>query len=666
MLRHDTVTLVHAVGFVTGIALYAMLATMVLRATPPVDRGAPRRAPRLERIPMATAALGLVWNLGALVAYGVPGLGLAGELAWAAEWVRAVAFSALGFLPAVVVHAALQGDRGRAALALTASAYALSGVAAAMHLWGAASGGAALSASALRLLSVSYVVVLGALTVRLRRSPGARGPLAAAALAAFAVMALHLGHHGLERESVPAELIGHHASLALALVILYQDYRFALADLFLKRVLAAVLLIGGALSAYLAVAAFVAARLAADPTDPRGVAVLLALWVATAVAYPTARRIVSGFVDRVVLRRADYTALRGVVAARLATLETPAAVLDATGETLAQALSARDVAWAEADVATLPATPAWADARQQTVTVPVPTAEGPAYALTVGALRAGRRLLSDDLAFVELVGVLAARRIDAVRVARERWEREAREQEIGRLATEAELSALRAQINPHFLFNALTTIGHLLQEAPDRALGTLLRLTGLLRAVLRPPAGSFVPLGEEMEIVEAYLAIEKARFEERLRVTVDVPAELRDLSVPPLLLQPLVENAVKHGISPLRAGGDVTVRARVERGTDGEEARLHLTVADSGAGVAPAELARRRARGVGLANVERRVERQFGAAGAFAFTSAPGAGTAVELWLPVTEQRGEQRGEHAARTGDAGTRRAEPPAALAS
>ena len=237
-----------------------------------------------------------------------------------------------------------------------------------------------------------------------------------------------------------------------------------------------------------------------------------------------------------------------------------------------------------------------------------------------------------------------------------------RVQEIGRLATEAELSALRAQINPHFLFNALTTIGHLLQEAPDRALGTLLRLTGLLRAVLRPPAGSLVSLGEEMEIIEAYLAIEKARFEERLRVTVDVPEQVRELRVPPLLLQPLVENAVKHGISPLRAGGDVVVRARVEQGGEGADARLHLSVADSGAGVAPAELVRRRAHGVGLANVERRVERQFGASGAFAFTSAPGAGATVELWLPVVEPGTE----HPNRLAGTGTRRAERPAALAS
>lgn len=107
MLRHDIITLIHAVGFVTGVALYAMLATMVLRAAPVADGCTPLRAVRRDRIPVVTAALGLAWNLGALVAYGVPGLGLPGDLTRAAGWVGAVAYAARGFLPAVVVHAVL-------------------------------------------------------------------------------------------------------------------------------------------------------------------------------------------------------------------------------------------------------------------------------------------------------------------------------------------------------------------------------------------------------------------------------------------------------------------------------------------------------------------------------------------------------------------------------
>ena len=164
------------------------------------------------------------------------------------------------------------------------------------------------------------------------------------------------------------------------------------------------------------------------------------------------------------------------------------------------------------------------------------------------------------MATLEAIAVVVARRIDAIRITHERYERELREQEIGKLATEAELRALRAQINPHFLFNALTTIGYLIQTAPPRALETLMRLTSLLRGVLRSE-GEFTTLGRELEIVEAYLDIEHARFEQRLRVRIDVPPGLRDIRVPPLLLQPLVENAVKHGIAPQRDGGEVSVSA---------------------------------------------------------------------------------------------------------
>src|SRR5205807_9290006 len=138
----------------------------------------------------------------------------------------------------------------------------------------------------------------------------------------------------------------------------------------------------------------------------------------------------------------------------------------------------------------------------------------------------------------------------------------------------------RAQINPHFLFNALTTIGYLIQTAPPRALQTLMRLTSLLRAVLRSE-GEFTTLGREVEVIEAYLDIERARFEQRLAVTIEVPAALRTMRVPPLVLQPLVENAVKHGIAPLRAGGAVMVCATLDVGP-GENGSLILTVRDTG------------------------------------------------------------------------------------
>ena len=265
-------------------------------------------------------------------------------------------------------------------------------------------------------------------------------------------------------------------------------------------------------------------------------------------------------------------------------------------------------------------------------TVVLPTTDLPRYVILVSGLSGGRRMLSDDRATLEAISVVVARRIDAIRITDERYEREIRVQEMGKLASQAELRALRAQVNPHFLFNALTTIGYLIQTAPPRALETLMRLTSLLRAVLRSE-GDFTTLGRELDMIESYLDIERARFERRLRIIIDVPASLRTIRVPPLVLQPLVENAVKHGIAPLRAGGEVRVRASIEH-TDDQPASLLLVVQDTGAGATVDALRQGREAGVGLRNVERRLAGQYGAGASLTVHSVAGQGTTVEIRLP--------------------------------
>jgi len=306
-------------------------------------------------------------------------------------------------------------------------------------------------------------------------------------------------------------------------------------------------------------------------------------------------------------------------------------MLDDACAQLTPALSARVVRWREVDAAA-PGQETLSGSRSATTFVDIPVAEPPHYTLEVAELTGGRRLLSDDRAALDTMAALVGRRIDAIRITRERYERELREQEIGKLATEAELRALRSQINPHFLFNALTTIGYLIQTSPTRALDTLLRLTSLLRGVLRSE-GELTTLGREIELVESYLEIERARFEQRLQVRIDVPAALRGVRVPPLVVQPLVENAVKHGIAPERHGGEVVVTARVD--TAGPEPVLAVVVRDSGAGASEQQLRRGRDQGVGLKNIEQRLRCQYGDAAALTIRSTPGLGTTVEVRLPV-------------------------------
>jgi signal transduction histidine kinase len=617
--------LLNLVGLSAGVVLYTVLLVMVVRNAPKPVGAAP-----FDPLLLGTAILGLVWNLCALPAYELPKVGILGPF----PFLTSVGFSALGFLPAVVVHSVLRGRRGglRGAdrIGLAGVAYAVSAVAAGMHVEAAWTGSPLPSALAMRLLTYTFVALIVPLVAATKGQPGARRALWAAALATFAVSALHLSQLHRGDASWPVELVGHHASLPLAFAILYSDYPFALADLFLKRAMALIALL---IVAFAAIAGFGRYSPAFAQLDPRQVGILVTFWVLTALLYPALRRSTAWFVDAVVLRRPNYRLLRASFLRRLQEYDDVAALLNDLCEELGPALSARRVEWRE-----------WTDredeaagvvTRAEGLIAPVTTAEPPRYAIVVSEVTGGRRFLSDDLALLDALAGAAARRIDAIRITHERYDREIREQEMEKLATEAELRALRAQLNPHFLFNALTTIGHLIQTAPPRALETLLRLTALLRAVLRSE-GEFTTLGREMEMVAAYLDIERARFERRLRATLDIPKGLANLRVPPLVLQPIVENAVKHGISPQRDGGDVVVSARLDRSSGA--AQLVLRVTDTGAGATEEELRRGREIGVGLRNVERRLACQYGDGARLAIMTRPSAGMTVEIRLPVERQ----------------------------
>jgi two-component system, LytTR family, sensor kinase len=612
--------LLNLVGLSTGVALYAMLLVMVVR------RDTRSIAPReVDPLLLSTALLGLLWNLCALPAYGLPKLGVQTALVP----LTVVGFGALGFLPAVVVQSVLRGDRDRLesrfGWSIAAAAFGVSATAAALHIRAAVFGLTVPSALGMQLLTYSYVVLAIPVAIVTRGQPGARRALWIAALSIFTVSALHLSQ--AHRDGPwPVELLGHHASIPLALAILYQDYPFALADLFLKRALTLLVLIA---AAFLSVTAFHTSAVAGPVGGVREVGSLVMLWVATALLYPRLEAAIGWFVDTVVLRRPDYDTLVTQIAKQSRDEQDIRSLLDRACEALTPALSAHTVTWEEipSDSAVSGVEPG-----RRSADVIIPATETPQYVLRVGILTGGRRLLSDDYAALQSIASILGRRIDAIRLGRERYTRQLREQEMSRLATEAELRALRSQINPHFLFNALTTIGYLIQTAPDRALETLLRLTSLLRGVLRSD-GEFTTLGRELEVIESYLDIERARFEQRLSVRVDVPAAIRGVRIPPLLLQPLVENAVKHGIAPTRAGGDVAITARLDDTND--PPLLTVTVHDTGQGATNLEMKRGRAKGVGLANIERRLSAHYGGSASLSITTARGFGTTAEVRLPA-------------------------------
>ena len=183
------------------------------------------------------------------------------------------------------------------------------------------------------------------------------------------------------------------------------------------------------------------------------------------------------------------------------------------------------------------------------------------------------------------------------------------------------------------MFNALTTIGYLIQSAPDKAFETLLHLTKLLRGVLSN-TGEFCTVADELRLIESYLDIERARFEERLEVTVDVPTHLQGLSIPSLILQPLVENSIKHGISENKNGGEVKISAEMVIEDNSEF--LKLIVLDSGAGRNAGKL--RSSTGVGLQNVRDRLASHYGSKAVLSVESGPTNGTRASVLIPVKKE----------------------------
>jgi len=200
--------------------------------------------------------------------------------------------------------------------------------------------------------------------------------------------------------------------------------------------------------------------------------------------------------------------------------------------------------------------------------------------------------------------------------------------------SESRLEALKAQLQPHFLFNTLNTISALVHTDPDAAERMIHGLSELIRMALRTSALQEVPLSRELEVLWHYTAIQQIRFGDRLTVDIQVEPGAEDAVVPNLLLQPLVENSIKHGLSPRAAGGHVDVR--VER----RDATLHLKVADNGVGLGGADPALALER-VGLGNARARLRHLYGDAHEFRVREnvEAGGGFVVEIALPFREVR---------------------------
>ncbi|MGO4514912.1 sensor histidine kinase [Terriglobus sp. 2YAB30_2] len=204
-----------------------------------------------------------------------------------------------------------------------------------------------------------------------------------------------------------------------------------------------------------------------------------------------------------------------------------------------------------------------------------------------------------------------------------------------RLLLEARLDALQRQINPHFLFNTLNSIASLVRFKPELAREMVVKLANILRVLLKDRE-AFVPFSEELAFTDNYLRIEVVRFGEKLRFVKEISPETEHLVVPSMILQPLIENSIKHGLEPRITGGTVTLRSKL----DGEQ--LLIEVEDDGIGMAPENNAPspvsglvRPGTGIGMRNVRERLEVLYGDSASMETNSRPGRGTRVTLKMPA-------------------------------
>ncbi|MGA9627048.1 MAG: histidine kinase [Bryobacteraceae bacterium] len=547
------------------------------------------------------AALSLVWNLGSLIVLVWPGMP-----AGASGLVVAISFSVLSLLPAVLLQLSL-GDSQHA---VVVCGYVLSAVAVGMHFWEIAGNGAALHQDALLLITVGFLaltaIAVTAVALRrdpLRRSGGAR-IATAMCLALFAMSFVHFGA-GHASHAWSSELLVHHAGIPLALFILLQDYRFVLLDAFVRFLANA--LLAAVLTWLVIQAAFRLALVERTAPGPLQEALLLLGVCLFLVFFAWLRNRVQSWLTRAVFRQGSLANLASRVKECPAFTDEEQYLEWAAGVIAGAAGTADYAVLGQGEVQA-----SWAEAQ-----VPIRLGEGDSRLLVLGRRQGGRRYLSEDLDTLAKAASEIAGRVESLR-----------RQEMNRLVSQAELRALRSQINPHFLFNALNALYGAIPREAAGARRMVLNLAEIFRYSLQSDK-AFVPLAQEMQIVRAYLELEQCRLASRLDVQIEVDDAALQIPIPALSIQPLVENAVKHGVALRIEPGYVRIKAECR---DGE---LRITVENSASGRAPEAPVT----GVGLQNVRRRLEICYGAGAELRFS--PGMEcTTVEIRIPMLASLG--------------------------
>ncbi len=551
-------------------------------------------------LPGIAAALSLAWNLGSLAVLALPGL--PGR---ALDIVVALSFSFLSLLPAVLLHHSV----GTAYRPLVLTGYGLSAVAVIMHFWEIAGNGVALHQSALLLITVGFllltlgIVLLPAIRGDANRQAGGTRVLASMCLALFATSFVHFGS-GHASQVWSSELVLHHAGIPLALFVLLQDYRFILLDAFVRFLANA--LLATVLTLLVIEAAFRLLLVGQIARDPLKEALLLISICLFLVLFAWARNALQAWLTRAVFRQGSVADLPSrlrthpAFASEAQYLDWAAAAIGAAFKTKNHAvISQNQLESAEElrvpvlsnGVAALDALRplSWAE-----VIVPVRVGAGNSKLILLGRRQGGQRYLGEDLEALAKAATEIAEQVERLR-----------QQEMNRLVNQAELRALQSQMNPHFLFNALNTLYGSIPREAGEARRIVLNLADIFRYFLRSNQ-TLVPLAHEMQIVRAYLEVEQLRLGDRLKLEIQIDKAAMDVPIPVMALQPLVENAVKHGVANRAEPGYVLIRIGLASN------ELHILVENSSSDSPPIT----DGSGIALANLRRRLEICYGSAAA--------------------------------------------------
>ena len=587
--------LVNTVGHAAGAIIFGIFLFLLLHDR----RGRLRESWRS----IAAAALAFLWNVGSL------GVIVSATGGSQSEYLIVFSFCALSVLPAVLLDLSLS----RVFKPLVRLGYSLSGVAVLMHL-ASLFQGRDFRQSALVLITFGFGILTAiALVGLVLRKTGDERGLTSRMFAAMcsAIFAMSFVHFGASHAPHPwsQELALHHAGIPLALFVLLQDDRFILLDAFIRFLANALLAAVLTFAAIRLSSGFI--RVGGDISDRPlyegllGIAACLLL-----IFFALLRAGVQKWLTRVVFRRPDVDKALEELRGGSVRIGTEGNYLPWASERLAQFMNTREV-----EIIDEPVVRDFMGSVE--LVMPTPTADIPGFRvqghaqwiqalvplrfspediryIALGRRSGGRRYLSEDLGALGRLSAAIVEQVDRFRAS-----------EMQRLVSQAELRALQSQINPHFLFNALNTLYGLIPRDASGARRTVMNLSDVFRYFLQTEK-TFILLSEELQIVKAYLEIEALRFGPRLETEIEADELALTTQIPILSIQPLVENAVKHGVSASPNAGRLRVRVKAMDDV------VRITVEDTGPGFSTDASGSPAGAGVGLANVRKRLKLCYG------------------------------------------------------